>query len=502
MKKIFVVFLALLLVLPLALNACTDKGGSPAETKSGASGTEATAATETEAETIYKPDNLPADLKFDGATVTTFGWAGMSGKEEFTVESPNGEVVNDAIWQRNSDTEERLNVKLAFYLPAGDYNNRNAWINELSTAVLAGDDQYDIAAGYSMCMATLAYKRLVQDMNKLPYLDFSQPWWPDSIMNEATVNGRLYFASGDISTYLTYYMLSIFFNLELLDDFKLEDPRELVLSGKWTFDKLAEMAAKCYKDVNGDGAVDLGDSFGFVSAPTYIDAFYFSAGLHIIEKDNSGKTVISPDFGSEKTHEVLNKYINTIEGNNGILINNTGVSGMTGLATNRAIFGEGRTPFILVETHNAAVNFREYTFDYSVVPVPKYSEDQKNYVTTMSNPVSLYGIPVSAKAPATSAAVLECLGSEGYRTISPALFEVGLKMKYSPDDLTAQMYDIQRASVSFDLGRPFNDSLDNVQMWFRSSLTNGDGDWISFYKSKESLLNEKFEDIVKALTED
>ena len=502
MKKNISVFLAILLLLPVVLTACNDKGGSPAETKSAGENTENTVPVETEPETMYKPDNLPKDLSFNGATVTTFGWAGMNGKAEFTVEAQNGEVVNDAIYQRNADAEERLNVKLDFHLPAGDYNNRNAWINELSTAVLAGDDQYDIAAGYSMCLASLAYKRHVQDMNKLPYLDFSQPWWPDSLMNEAVVNDKLYFASGDISTYFTYYMLSIFINMELLDDFKLEDPRELVLSGKWTFDKLGEIATKCYVDVNGDGNKDLEDSFGFVSASTYIDSFYFSAGLHIIEKDSKGVPVISPDLGSEKTHAVLNYYIDLMHNNPGMLINDTGVSGMTGLATNRAIFGEGRTPFILVETHNAAVNFRENTFEYSVVPVPKYSEDQKNYVTTMSNPVSLYGIPVSAKDPATSAAVLECLCSEGYRTISPALFEVGLKMKYSPDDLTAQMYDILRATVSFDLGRPFNDSLDGVQTWFRSALNKGDGDWISSYKSKEASLTEKFADVVKALSED
>ena len=58
---------------------------------------------------------------------------------------------------------------------------------------MAGDGANDIVAGYSMCGATLANSRLLLDLMELDYLDFEKPWWPDSLIKEATCGGKLYF---------------------------------------------------------------------------------------------------------------------------------------------------------------------------------------------------------------------------------------------------------------------------------------------------------------------
>ena len=60
-----------------------------------------------------------------------------------------------------------------------------------------------------------------------------------------------------------------------------------------------------------------------------------------------------------------------------------------------------------------------------------------------------------------SSAVLEALASESSKLITPAVFEVALKVKYSSDDKMAQMYDIIRASMTYDFGRVFTDNLDS-----------------------------------------
>ena len=197
---------------------------------------------ETEPETLYPSDSLRKDLSFDGTTVTTFGWSGPV-LVEFYVEEQNGEIVNDAVFARNLAVEERLGISLEYHLEPGAYDQRNDWVRVLSTSITAGDGAYDISGGYSMAGASLASKGMCVPLNGLDYLDFTKPWWPASLLDEATCGGKLYFCSGDISTYMIYYLYGVYFNQDLLAEYEeLENPYDLVQSGTWTLDKMASMA--------------------------------------------------------------------------------------------------------------------------------------------------------------------------------------------------------------------------------------------------------------------
>ena len=110
--------LSILLLLAMMLSAfagCSDTTATEETdaTDPAAQTTEAEAV-ETEEETMYLPDDLPADLNFDGTTVTTFGWSGPV-LVEFYVEEQNGEIVNDAIFARNLAVEERLGIELEYH---------------------------------------------------------------------------------------------------------------------------------------------------------------------------------------------------------------------------------------------------------------------------------------------------------------------------------------------------------------------------------------------------
>ena len=278
-------------------------------------------------------------------------------------------------------------------------------------------------------------------------------------------------------------------------------PRDLVKEGTWTLDKMKEMTVSAYVDINGNGTQDLDDSFGYVTTTTYTDAYYFAAGLNIAEAGKDGLPVLSPDFSSEKTHDLLNYLIDYFHNNDAIYLKNgDAVGGLSCYEAVRKTFLEKRSLFILDQVSSAEIALRDSTVAYGIVPLPKYDEKQENYRTTMSFPYSLYGVPIDAKNPDMSVAVLECLGSEGYRNVSPALFETALKVKYSSDNKTAEMYDILRATVSFDIGRIFNDSMNALTYsMFRGALDRGTGDWASIYKSNEATLTAKFADVINAL---
>ena len=491
--------LIILSLLSAAFSGCGEKPAQPGESAEGEAAPSAEeVSVETEPETEYPPDSLPEGLSFDGTTVSVFGWSGPS-LVEFYVEEQNGEIVNDAIYARNLSVEERLGISLTYHLEPGAYDQRNDWVRVLSTSITAGDSAYDISGGYSMAGASLASKRMCLALNDLDYLDFSKPWWPASLLDEATCGGKLYFCSGDISTYMIYYLYGVYFNQDMLAEYEgLENPYDLVQSGTWTLDKMSSMAGGVYIDLNGDGKKGFEDRLGYITYAIYVDPFFFSCGLRTTEKAEDDIPTLSPLFSGEKAHTVLEKVVAMVN-EEGCLVGN----GAEQIDPSYAVFKEGRGLFCSHELTYAVNYLRDTAFTYGIVPYPKYDEEQQNYVTITSFPYTLYGIPLDARDPAMSAAVLEAMASESFRTVSPALFENAFKVKYAQDQQSSLMYDLIRSTVSFDFGRVFNNDLNGLTYsLFRSSVVSGNTNWASTMKSNEKVLAKQLEKLTKSLLGD
>ena len=482
-----------MLLLAASLTACGDTAGTPTETQTETA--ETAAVTEpVPVEPVYEPDDLPEDLDFGGATSHIFGWEGAA-NIEFFVEEADGDVVNDAIYARNRTVEERLNLTLTYTMIPGDNSNRGTWTKTVQQSTLAGDGANDIVAGYSMCGATLANKRLTIDLMELDYLNFDKPWWPDSLIKEATCGDNLYFCSGDISTNMIYYLYATYFNKTLAQNYDVENPYELVRAGQWTLDKMIEISTDVYSDLNGNGKKDPADQFGYTTHSVYADSLFFASGLRTTESGTDGLPVLSEKFGGEKTQALLTKLIDMFA-TNGLYLGND-------YDEVRNQFLEDRALFITIDVCFAKNYLRDTEVEYGILPLPKYDEAQSDYYTVASFPYTLYGIPVDAKDPSMSAAILECLASESYRTVSPALFEIALKVKYAGDDDASEMYDIIRASNVFDFGRIFNDNLSSsTYSLFRQALVEGNKNWISTYEKTEKNLTKQLEKVVNNLTKE
>ena len=487
------------LLLAASLTACGETAKTPVETDGGtAEDTAAVTEAVTEAAVVYEPDNLPEDLDFGGVTTHIFGWDG-SGNDEFYVEEQNGDIVNDALFARNRTVEERLNLELTFTLAPGAYNDRSAWVKLVTQATMAGDGSNDIVAGYSMSGATLANNRLIVDLMDLDYINFEKPWWPESLIKEATCGDKLYFCSGDISTNMIYMLYATYFNKTMAQNFDIEIDSlyQMVRDGSWTLDKLIELSEGIYIDLNGDGQKNVEDQYGYTTHSVWSDAFFFASGLRTTAVGADGLPVLSEEFGGEKTQTLLQKLLDVFYTKNDMYF---------GVDNNQLIrdqFLQNRALFLTTEIYFATNHLRDSDVEYGILPMPKYDEAQDGYYTVSSFPYTLYGIPVDAKDPAMSAAILECMASESYRTVSPALFEVALKVKYAGDNDASEMYDIIRGSNVFDIGRIFNDSVNGkTYSLFRSCLMDNKAAWISTYEKNYKSLNKQFEKVIENLIEE
>ena len=482
--------LACLVLLPLV--ACGKSEETPEVTTEAPVGEATTSAggdavTENtdNADALYDRFHLePVD--FGEEEVTLLYWSDRE-HEEFYVESQTGDLVNDAIYMRNQTVEERLGINFAYATEKGDASNEKTFAAKVNTSISAGDHAYDLVAAHSYTIGLCATQDLLYNLSDIEYVDFEKPWWPDKLIGQATINDKLFFVSGDISANVIYMMYVTFFNKDMVETYHLEDPYTLVENGKWTVDKQLEMCKGLYSDLNGNGAKDIGDQYGQYAYTLHLDSFLW--GSDIIVLDTSGDTpVFSADFLGEKTLNLQEKvkgfFYDTSDGY--LLTENSKVS--QHFAAGLSLFWNDRC--------RQAISFAEKEINYGIIPIPKYDESQENYATLLGNPFSLYAIPKDSVTPDMAGAVLECMASESYRKISPALYEVALKLKYSQDDVSAKMFDIAKSSVVFDLGRILSNALSGPASTWQKAIT-GSVSWTTTIKAQEKPGNKQLEKMLQ-----
>jgi len=455
---------ALFLLSALLLSCGGDAAAASAET------TDNTAAATEESVTEAPRDSLPADLDFGGITVNMF-MRDDSPLPEFNITEDSGDIVDSAIYNRNAVVAERLNIQFNHIGHPCAWADIPNFTAQVEKSVLAGDGAYDIIGTYSMALADLAVANMLYDISSTKYLDFSQPWWSKLYLEKSYVGDRLYFVSGDISANMTYFTYTYFFNKEMLDRFDLENPYDLVKAGTWTLDKFAEMTKGVYTDLNNNGKKDKDDQFGSMMYNVYVDSMYWGSGLTVLSESAEGRIQLSEDLVSEKAVDVITKVLDIYT-----------VSEDHYFGNYDQTFHNGNILFTCDEMLYAITNLRDVTFDFGVLPAPKYDEAQESYYTTLGGPIFMYGMPTTIADPDMASAVLEALASESYYNVTPVLFETAMKVKYSRDTESAQMFDIIRDSRVTDLARVFGRSLNDVYAVFRMQIVNKNKNWASNYE--------------------
>ena len=220
----------------------------------------------------------------------------------------NGEVINDAVFDRNRAVSENYNITIV------GLSDKNNTVDEtLKTSVLAGEDLCDFAAVPARKHFPLAQENVLIELNALDCIDFSMPWWDESILEAFQVNGKNYTVTGDISTEDDIYALIMLFNKKLYGDLGFEDPYTLVSDGRWVYDTFYKMAKSGSSDLNGDGKMDQSDRWGFI---TENEAwYYYSTGADMptfqqLFLDEGAQFAFNLDGGGSTTLYFLGEVIN------------------------------------------------------------------------------------------------------------------------------------------------------------------------------------------------
>ena len=467
-------FAAMLTTLAACGNETVSDGGGNNETTSGG-------APDTETAAVEKAD-IPED-KYEGYEFRMLGkeTPASSSVNELFAESETGDTLNDAIYQRNRMVEERFGVKMTLI-------TSGSRISDMSQAVLAGDDAYDIVLDTTVNIAPAISNRYAHSINDLQYIDISKSWWNTELIEDSAINGNPYFLMGDISYSWRDSTWVLCFNKRLYNEYGLEEPYNMVREGRWTLDVLEEHCRDITKDLNGDSKLDKDDQWGMLSSKTAGIGLVTSTGITSVSKAKDGSLEYSLD--SERNINVLGR-IRQLMTNNDLQLRAEDLTGSADIwADIINIFRNGRALY-RISIMSDVIGLRDMNDDFGILPLPKYDENQEQYYTTYQawNGGALV-VPVTITNTARTSAIIEYMASVSKDTITNAYYNVNLQGKVARDDDSAEMLDMIFSSMTTDIGLAFQ--LGTVRNTL-ASIINSDSD------STASTLAANKDSIVQAL---
>lgn len=427
MKKFTTILLLCAMLLSLA--ACGNEVGESTDTESTAD-TAAADNTETESETELTRENTPDDLPekdFGGKNFTIFmdsTFVGYTTADELT-----GDTMSDAIYNRNMNVSDRFHTTFNC-VDGGSYDDVSKAVN---TAVLAGECAYDVVMSHAIQNGINANSGCFLPWNSVPYVDFTKPWWNKSMTEDLSYKGFSFLAQGDMDITGITYAGAIFYNKDLGAKFGIPDVYQLVREGKWTKDKLVELATGTYVDVNGDGVRDENDQYGFAMENNEdSNSYLWSFGKRIYEKDADG------GFTNVYYDE---KLVNIVEWLYNFKNNYDFVYTDTVWNLGYQMMGLGNTVFTDNDL-DQALWLRDSEVNFAILPMTMWNEEQGEYLSPVGGGMSCTGVMLTEQDTELVGIMMEGLNAESWRTVTPAVVDSALKFKGARDEESIEMIDI------------------------------------------------------------
>jgi len=429
----------------------TSCGSSePADTKTTEAATGDAAAVTEESTTDYMPAFPEKDYGGDEFQFLTSDETDDNGSDWITkdiyAESTTGDVITDAVYTRNMWLEETFNISITEF--------QCATMAETKKAVQAGVTEYDAVITAIANGCSMGAEGYILDLQEVPYIDLTQPWWDQGIVRDVTIAGRTYIATGDISIVDNDATWVLMFNKQMAQNNDY-DLYQLVRDNQWYFETMYDMVVECSKDLDGDGKMNWEyDQFGFVSTNNSAQGLMYASGLTLSSRDSDGYPTISTDL--EKLTEVVVKA-GTLMSDKNITILAENLTGVTSSTDETRFLFEGGRGLFYGEVMQCVTRMRDSTTDFGLIPWPKFDEGQENYYNYMHNTAGKgVCIPTTQLDPEMAGIIIEAMAAKSVSTTTEAYYDKALTYKYMRDEESAQMLDIILANRLYDLAYSYN----------------------------------------------
>ena len=397
----------------------------------------------------YLLDDLPDTLDFENESVTVLMWKEWV-RYDFVVDE-NATEWSQELLERQYEVEDRLNVSLKIEVEKGNWDNRAGFLAKVENDQMAFDkSSFDLIGTYTPTMANLATHGYMTNLNEVEYLTLDKPWWNQQQIEASTINGNLYFLTGDITPTTLMTMWCVYGNESLLNSYGYTDLYEWVNNGEWTLEKMMQTAL--HNVENNGGKVD---TYGIVIAPSAQDILAHGAGIFYIGRNDKNLYKFDDSLTNEKTPtffallQDLHHNYDNVE-----------------YDADSKIFCQGKSFFHIGQVGNM-LNLKETDIEFIVLPMPKYDTAQTEYYTTTGAWNTLFGLPTKVRAADMSGAILEALASESHRSVIPVVFEECFTTRFVADPEDSAMVRLVYNSLVYDPAHMYAEAFGTLPSSFK-----------------------------------
>lgn len=444
MNSLFSKIVLLLLIASMVLSfaACKDEGeNKPEETQP---------TNQVIEDDKYQKDSIPDEIDYNGQEVKIL--YPTDRVSEFAPEVA-GNVVEQVIIERNLMVEDRIGVVLSFIPTTGGWSKtgESPFKATVEQDILGGGT-YDICADYGMTIGSCIINDLTTDLKQYDILDFNAPWWASDLNTSATINNKLFFGTGDISTSYISSMYCMFVNKDLHLSLGLDDPYEMVDMDNWKWEFFIQLCKETGADLDDVQGKSKGDRFGIVLSHAVGEAVFYSGGCQFMEMDTDETITLSSGMSDARASDFYDLTQSFFSDTADAYVNEKEWE---------EIFLTGNSVFAVSQLKFAqTIVSSDIEMDFGVLPMPKY-DDNQTYRSGCWVGRSLYFISAGSHNKEIAATTMECMASEGYRQVTHVLYDETYKLRYSSDAKSAAMIDIIRDSMVFDLAQVYTYSFEN-----------------------------------------
>ena len=467
MKRICLIFLSLVMLLGVFSGCNSEK--EPVSL-------DGTVSTVGEGETDYYSkvpiiDMQKADFNM---LINGHSWAIV----DMCSEGFNSEIINDAIYKRMVLCNERLNVNLLQEV------RFEADLKTIaSPSIMSGDCPYKLLITSPKTAISMYNDTTAIDQNTISTIDFSNPWWEETIIDDINVSDKKYitYNQSNMVVYCSSYLFA--FNQHMIEDNDMESPYDMVKNDTWTWENVYKMMVQVSTDTNGDGASKPanGEIVGLSSHVNHCVNLILSSGATICEKDANGNPTMGNDVNARYV-DAFGAFMKYFVKNNYTAVADTSPDDFAGYTpdasgfTNFSYFKENKALFMTTSTYEVSL-LRESEVIYGIVVPPKMDEKQESYITPVYSGSDGFIVPnsMSKEEYDEIGIVMDTLGLYSYNNLIDLHIGTVLHYRVALDPTAIEMinlaYDSKRIDIA--LANNFGGCTDTVTFAMRGKDDGG-----------------------------
>ena len=364
------------------------------------------------------------------------------GNSNFLIEGDpeqDGNLVNDAVLERNVTVEEDLGVKLVFIPADLGQMDVQADIMKYSSS---GLDEFDLIINDIFGLGPLVISGHFRNvLDPECEFDFDRPYWYRDFMEDLRMmDGYQFVLAGDFFADILRSAHLLLLNKEIYLNYynrAADEVYDMVTNFEWTYDKMNEIITDKYVDLNLNNTVDRGDRFGYINGGSWgwFIPFSVSGNPPYIVRDEDGIPSLALLEGERA---------NTLASKMGMIIHNDSTNLSFGDGSTLTAFTNGECLIASGERMGSLENpvLRQMESDAAVLPYPMlFSSDQK-YVTSAHDTTEMGFILTTVTDLAFVSIVTEVLNRETAKTVIPKYYRESLQLQCVDDEKAAAMLDV------------------------------------------------------------